>query len=71
VVESSGLLNRRSALKRYRGFESPPLRQIISMSVPVDLLAMEAQTSPVGEDHGLIVERILRLSDAAVRLEGV
>jgi hypothetical protein len=27
VVESSGLLNRRSALKRYRGFESPPLRQ--------------------------------------------
>ena len=27
MVESSGLLNRRSALKRYRGFESPPLRQ--------------------------------------------
>ena len=28
MVESSGLLNRRSALKRYRGFESLPLRQI-------------------------------------------
>ena len=27
MVESSGLLNRRTALKRYRGFESPPLRQ--------------------------------------------
>ncbi len=27
MVESSGLLNRRSAIKRYRGFESPPLRQ--------------------------------------------
>ena len=26
MVESSGLLNRRSALKRYRGFESLPLR---------------------------------------------
>jgi hypothetical protein len=28
VVESSGLLNRRRALKLYRGFESLPLRQI-------------------------------------------
>lgn len=28
MVESSGLLNRRSALKRYRGFESLSLRQI-------------------------------------------
>ena len=26
MVESSGLLNRRSANKRYRGFESLPLR---------------------------------------------
>ena len=28
MVESSGLLNRRRALKLYRGFESLPLRQI-------------------------------------------
>ena len=28
MVESSGLLNRRRRLKLYRGFESPPLRQI-------------------------------------------
>ena len=27
MVESSGLLNRRRALKLYRGFESLPLRQ--------------------------------------------
>jgi hypothetical protein len=29
VVESSGLLNRRRALKLYRGFESLPLRHKI------------------------------------------
>jgi hypothetical protein len=29
VVESSGLLNRRRGLNLYRGFESPPLRQLI------------------------------------------
>jgi hypothetical protein len=29
VVESSGLLNRRRALKLYRGFESLPLRQFV------------------------------------------
>ena len=28
MVESSGLLNRRRAIKLYRGFESPPLRQL-------------------------------------------
>ena len=28
MVESSGLLNRRRALKLYRGFESLPLRQL-------------------------------------------
>jgi hypothetical protein len=28
VVESSGLLNRRRVISFYRGFESPPLRQI-------------------------------------------
>ena len=27
MVESSGLLNRRTGLNLYRGFESPPLRQ--------------------------------------------
>ena len=34
MVESSGLLNRRRGLNLYRGFESPPLRQIKSFTTP-------------------------------------
>ncbi len=34
MVESSGLLNRRRGLNLYRGFESPPLRQIVFIGIP-------------------------------------
>jgi hypothetical protein len=35
VVESSGLLNRRTDLNLFRGFESPPLRQNIIKDLAV------------------------------------
>ena len=42
MVESSGLLNRRRGLNLYRGFESPPLRQIPN-SLPFPPKPLESQ----------------------------
>ncbi len=52
MVESSGLLNRRTGLNLYRGFESPPLRQLIQMILPlaeIVRLLQQGVGNPLGE----------------------
>ncbi len=51
MVESSGLLNRRTALKRYRGFESLPLRQSFEINRVESVPFLPGEDFPSQQRH--------------------